>query len=221
MAQEFELSNAERDALAEARELLGDNLANFLLSGLGESGISYRRSFTATGKLLQGDDVTYQLELINDSKLGLPSERDPIVLATLLDILWERQPLDSTILFRQGDILEKLGWGDDAESHYLIKRALERYAFTAYCLVDPTATEEEGYGSRYASVGRLLIGYEMASPLYPLKKRGQPKYATAEPFFGSAQFLPGLIHDVISERKIFLGIDFQRVQEIQPQPTTG
>jgi hypothetical protein len=64
-------------------------------------------------------------------------------------------------------------------------------------------------------VGRLLIGYEMASPLYPLKKRGQPKYASTEPLFACAQFLPGLIHDVISERKTFLGIDFQKLSEIR------
>lgn len=221
MVTNIELSTAERGALAEAYELLGDNLANFLLSGLGDEGVSHRRTFTAGSKPSHKVEITYQLELINDSGPGLPAGRDPVVLATLLDILWERQPLDSTILFRQADILEKLGWDDKAESHYLIKRALERYAFTAYCLVEPTATEEEGYGSRYASVGRLLIGYEMSSPHYPLKKRGQLKYAKSEPFFASAQFLPGLIHDVISERKTFLGIDFQRLQKIQPQAITG
>lgn len=70
-----------------------------------------------------GDEVTYQLEMINDSELGLPIGRDPLVLAALLDLLWERQPLDSTILFREEDILGKLEWPHDAESQRLIKQA--------------------------------------------------------------------------------------------------
>jgi hypothetical protein len=81
--------------------------------------------------------------------------------------------------------------------------------------MDPTLIEEESLDSRYASVGRLLTGYEMSSPLHPLKKRGQPMYATAEPLFACAHFLPGLIHDVISERKNFLGINFQRFTDMQ------
>lgn len=206
------LTRTERNVLDEVRKLLGNNLADFLFSGLGETSIIQRRSFTARSMPGYGDEITYHFEMINYSKQGLPIERDPLVLAALLDILWERQPLDSTILFRQGDILEKLGWNNTAESRSLLKRVLERYAFTAYCLVDPTLTEEESTGSRYVGVGRLLIGYEMASPLFPLKKRGQPKYATTEPLFACAHFLPGLIHDVISDRKSFLGVDFQTLE---------
>jgi hypothetical protein len=217
MVPNFELTVAESESLAEARKLLGDNLANFLLSGIGESGIAHRRHFTAQCKPSHGDEITYQLELINDSELGLPIAREPLVLAALLDFLWERQPLNSTILFRQSDILEKLEWNDDAESQSLIKRALERYVFTAYCLVDPTSTEEESLSSGFVSIGRLLTGFEMASPLHPLKKRGQLKYAAAEPLYACAHFLPGLIHDVISERKSFLGIDFQKLQFV-PNP---
>lgn len=215
------LSSTERRLLDEVRKLLGANLADFLFSGLGESSIVHHRSFTARSVPIQADEIPYHFKMTNDSELGLPIGRDPLVLAALLDILWERQPLDSTILFREGNILEKLGWDDDHENHSLIKRALERYAFTAYCLVDPTPKQEESPSNRYASVARLLIGYEMASPLYPLKKRGQPKYATSEAAFACAHFLPGLIQDVISERKNFLGTDFQRLKEIRPQTNSG
>jgi hypothetical protein len=209
------LTTAERAVLDEIHQLLGDNLSDFLLSGLGETSITHRRAFSARSMLRYGDEITYQLKIINDSEQGLPIERDPLVLASLLNILWEHQPLDNTILFRQADILEKLGWDDDAESHSLIKRALERYAFTTFCLVDQTHTEEESLGYHYARVWRLLIGCEIATPLYPLKKRGQPKYATSEPLFGCANFLPSLIQDVISKRKSFLGIDFQMLKEIR------
>lgn len=209
------LTRTEHNVFDEIRKLLGDNLAAFLFSGLGENSIVHRRSFTALSKLGHGGEITCHFEIISDHEQGLPIGRDPLVLAALLDILWERQPLDSTILFRHADIMEKLEWVDEAKSHSLIRMALERYSFATYCLLDPTLTEEESPGSHYASVGRLLIGYEMASPLYPLKKRGQPKYATVEPFFACARFLPGLIQDVISERKHFLGIEFQGLQEVK------
>jgi hypothetical protein len=217
MAPNFELSAAEGQALAEARKLLGDNLSEFLLSGLGESGISHRRSFIARSIPSHGDEITYQLELINDSEMGLPIGRDPVVLAVLLDLLWERQPLDSTILFRQSDILEKLKWTYDAESQRLLKQALERYVLTSYCLVDPTIAEGEGFSGRYASVGRLLTGFEMVSPLQPQKKTGEPRVTISESRFARAHFLPGLIHDVISERKYFLGVEFQRLRKIHQQ----
>jgi phosphodiesterase/alkaline phosphatase D-like protein len=81
------LTQAEHNVLDEARKLLGDNLADFLFSGLGESRIVHHRSFTAKSMLGQADEITYHFEMINDSELGLPIGRDPLVLATLLDIL--------------------------------------------------------------------------------------------------------------------------------------
>jgi hypothetical protein len=213
MVTNFELSAAECEAVAEVRMLLGDNLSDFILSGLGEAVISHRRSFTARSIQLDGEEIIYQLELVNDSELGLPMGRDPIVIATLLDLLWERQPLDSTIMFRQSDTLQRLEWNDNAESQGLIKGALERYAFTAYCLVDPALIKEEYCGGRYTSIGRLLTGYEMASPL-PQKKMGQPRFAKSESAFTRAHFLPGLIHDIISEKKYFLGIEFQKLKSL-------
>ncbi|MGB9180659.1 MAG: hypothetical protein WCB68_15615 [Pyrinomonadaceae bacterium] len=213
------LTESERTTLDEARRLLGHTLSNFLLSGLGETTITHQRIFTAQTMSGQDDEITYHLKMINDSERGLPIGRDPLVLATLLDLLWERQPLDSTILFRESDILEKLGWPRNIEYQKLIRTALERYTLTAYCLVDPTHAEEGSVSGRFVSIGRLLIGYEMSSPLYPLKRRGQLKYTASEAMFACAHFLPGLIHDIISERKNFLSIDFQRLQKIQPQTT--
>jgi hypothetical protein len=202
------LTGVERNALEEGRKLLGDNLTAFLLSGLGETDIAHHRSFTAQSIPSHGEELTYQLDMINDSKQGLPVGRDPLVLASLLDLLWERQPLDSTILFHESDILEKLQWPQCDESSRSIKLALERYLLTAYCLINPTAAEDDCLGGRYASVGRLLIGYESTTILRSRKISNQPRAMRV-------QFLPALIHDVISERKYFLGIDFQGLANIQ------
>lgn len=202
------LTEAERSTLEEAHRLLGDNLTAFLLSGVGETDVTHRRSFSAQSIPSHGEEITYQLEMINDSAQGLPIGRDPLVLASLLDLLWERQPLDSTILFHESDILEKLQWPQSDESRRLIKLALERYLLTAYCLIDSTTTDEDCLGRRYAGVGRLLIGYESTAILQSRKISKQPRAMRV-------QFLPALIHDVISERKSFLGVDFQRFRNLR------
>jgi hypothetical protein len=208
MNADNDLTDVERRIIAEVYKLLGDNLADFLLSGLGNSSISHRRTFTAASGLPQGQEINYQLEMINDSGTGLPIGRDPLVIAALLDLLWERQPLDSTILFREMDILEKLQWVQNAESQSLIKRALERYVLTAYCLIHPTPEYQKRYTWRYDSIGRLVIGFESTSILQSQKRPDQPRSMRI-------QFLPALIHDVISERKYFLGIDFQSLQKLR------
>lgn len=208
------LTQAERITLDQARKLLGDNLADFILLGLGETGHTQRRTFTAWSGLSQSNDITYQLDMINDSEQGLPKGREPIVLAVLLALLWERQPLHSTILFREVDILERLEWENNTESGMLIKQSLERYFSTAYCLIDPAITGEDAFSGRYASVGRLLLGVENTAILSSAKRTGQPRSLRVH-------FFPSLIHDVISQKKFFLGLDFQKLQKIQPQPSTG
>jgi hypothetical protein len=194
MVTKFELSAAEEDVLADARKLLGDNLADFLLSGLGDVSISRQRSSTAQSSLPQSDSITYRLEMIGDSGLGLPTGHAPVVLSVLLSLLRERQPLHSTVLFREADIIEKLEWEINAESRMLIKQALEKYFFTAYCLIDPAVTIEEGFCRPYASVGRLLLGFENNAELSSAKTTGQARSLRVH-------FFPSLIHDVISEKK--------------------
>ncbi len=205
------LTQAERSTIGLARKLLGDNLADFILSGLGETGFTHRRTFTARSTLSQSNEITYQFEMINDSEQGLPFGRDPIVLAVLLSLLWERQPLHSTILFKEADIIEKLEWDNYAESRMQIKQALERYFSTAYCLIDPTVSSDESFFGRYTSVGRLLLGYENTAMLSSAKRTGQMRSLRVH-------FFPSLIHDVISQKKFFLGIDFQRLSNITQAP---
>lgn len=207
MDSNFNLTDTEHSTLETARHLLGDNLSDFLLCGLGETQITHRRAFSAQTISTHVDARAYQFEMVSESKQGLPVGRDPLVLAALLDLLWERQPLDSTILFRQSDLLQKLQWSHVAESQRLIKQALARYALTAYCLIDPMASEDEHPGARYACIGRLLIGYETTATLLSRKQVEQAPSMRV-------QFLPALIYDVISERKSFLGIEFQRLGKV-------
>jgi hypothetical protein len=213
MAYNLNLTDVEQNMMINVRHLLGNNLSDFLLSGLGETRIIHRRAYTAQTTSPQVEPHTYQFEMVSESSQGLPIDRDPLVLAAMLDLLCERQPLNSTILFRKNDILTKLQWPQDATTHELINLSLERYALTAYCLNNLTPAEDEYRGVRYACIGRLLIGYETTATLLPCKISEQSSLMRV-------QFLPALIHDVISERKSFLGIEFQKLGMMQ-RPLKG
>lgn len=113
MDHNFNLTNIEQQTLTTVRQLLGDKLSDFLLSGLGESKFTHRRSFSTHSTSPHVEARSYQFEMISQSSHGLPIDRDPLVLAALLDLLCERQPLDSTILFRHSDILQRFSLGCD------------------------------------------------------------------------------------------------------------
>lgn len=207
------LSQAERSTLDQARKLLGDNLADFILSGISGTSLTHRRTFTAKSSLSQSNEITYQLEMINDSEQGLPKGRNPLVLAILLSLLWERQPLHSTVLFREADIIERLEWENNAKSRMLIIQALEGYFSTAYCLIDPAVIGDDAFSGRYASAGRLLLGFENTAILSSAKRTGQARSLRVH-------FFPTLIHDVISQKKFFLGVDFQALEAVIQFPTS-
>ncbi|HEX8177791.1 MAG TPA: hypothetical protein VF543_22070 [Pyrinomonadaceae bacterium] len=205
------LTDTERSILDEVRKLLGSNLVSFLLSGLGGTEIIHRRRFAAHGIPSQEDEITYRLEMISDSEQGLPIGYDPLVLAALLDILWERQPLNGKVTFRDSDICEKLDWPQEPESHTLIKQSIERYVATSYFLIDPTIPERRSKNTLHASFRRLIIGYETDAVLLPLKR-------TTSQRFIKVQFLPELIYDLISDKKLFLGLNFTELNSLQPIP---
>lgn len=125
MSTDYKLSETERRALDDARRLLGDNLTDFLLSGLGEAEISHRRAFAARSTSRHSWGVTYRFEMVNES--GLAAGREPLVLAALLGLLQEDQPPEGGLVFRECKVIESLGWPDTAESRKLVKQALEKY----------------------------------------------------------------------------------------------
>jgi hypothetical protein len=208
MNSEYTLSEAEQSVLNNARRLLGPNLADYLLSGLGETRITHRRAFRALGSSAGSEGVTYRFEMVSDSKEGLPIERDPLVMAVLINFLRERQPMDEKVGFDIDDMLKILQWPQSKESHLMVTRAVERYASTTYCLIDQPLPEEAS-GSQFK---RLVIGYETISKP-PTVKRG------ARHLIIKVQFWPHFINAFnIYDRKHFLGVEFQTLREIQGIP---
>lgn len=195
------LSQAERSTLNEAHRLLGDNLSTFLLAGLNENQLTQRRTFTA--RSAQGDEATYRLEMINDSELGLPFGRDPLVMSLLLNILHEQMKMDDTVDFSVGDVLKSLGWPQTPESQLMIKHSVERYASTIYCLIGQSESNDEST-SRFQ---RLLIMYETVSK--PLSE------GSAGQLSMKVKFYPSFIYHIHTQRKNFLGIDFRELQEMK------
>jgi hypothetical protein len=197
-------TSAERTALDQARRLLGNNLSAFLLSGLGDTQITHRRTFTARSGPEQGDETAYQLEMTNDSEQGLPIGTDPLVMAHLLKILREEMRMADNVDFNVADLLKALGWSQTLDSHLLIKQAVERYALTNFCLIDQAASDA---GSR-SCFQRLLIGYVTISKSLSAK-------AASQQLLMKMQFFPSFIYGVFGQRKSFLGIDFSQLQNIR------
>lgn len=211
MNPDFKITETEQKVLAETRHLFGSNLADYLLSGLGETDIIHCRAFTAQLTSPQGEDVTYRFEILNESVKGLPMGREPLVIAVLLNLFRERQPMDDAITFRASDILEKLGWPQTTETQLLIKQAIEKYVSTAYCLVDPTISEDERSSSLYAVFMRLLAGYQTSSKLLPQTRTDPERFIKAE-------FKFALQNATMGQRKHFLGIEFQNLREMREIP---
>lgn len=211
MNSNVKLTHTERRVLDKARRLLGDHLASLLLSGLGHADIIHCRAFTAQGSSPSGEDIAYRLEMRNDSAQGLPNGRDPLVLAVLLLMFVEQWRMDDSIRFTMGDVLESLQWSEDSKSRSLITQAIEKYVSTAYCLLDSSVAEEERSGRLHLRLKRLLIDYD--TTLESVVVRGRDPRKLIKVQFPSA-FVSSLKHT----RKHFLGLEFQKLQELQEIP---
>jgi hypothetical protein len=211
MSPDFKLTETEQKVLTETRQLFGSNLVDYLLSGLGEAGITHCRAFTAQLTSPQGEDVTYRLEIRNESEQGLPSGREPLVMAVLLNLFRERQPMDDAVIFRASDVLEKLEWPQTTDTQLLVKQTIEKYVSTAFCLVDPTVSEDARSSSLYAVFMRLLVGYETTSKLLPQKRTDAQRFIKVD-------FKFALQNATMGQRKQFLGIEFQNLQELREIP---
>lgn len=113
--------------------------------------------------------------------------------------------------FPEAEIIEALGWPNNAQSKAMVKGALERYLLTAFYLIDPTIAEEERIWGRYARFRRLLVGYE-ATWLHTHVKRKTDQ--------GPNQFLilPEFSQSEILDGKRFLGVEFQSLREMHEIP---
>lgn len=211
MTLDFNPTGNEQKVLDSARQLLGSNLSDYLLSGLGETKIIHCRAFIARGTSRHSENVTYQFEMINDLGQGLPRERDPLVLAALLLHFCQFESLNGTVRFPETDVIEMLKWPQNAESISAVKRALERYLLTAFYLIDPTINEEALIFGRYARFKRLLVGYE-ATWLHTHVKR------TADQGANQFLILPEFTQSEILDGRRFLGVEFQSLREMHEIP---
>lgn len=207
MSTPYVPTEAEHDLLDTARRVLGGNLFEFLLSGLGE--LHYpRRRYTATSIRTHGLGLTFQLETVAESEKGLPGERDPVVLAALLHLLWTKERGRDEVIFRDELVLESLGWDDTKESRLNVEAAVERYYNTAY---HRTSRESlgEGRGERVSSqVQKLVTGYDTTLEL----REGPPKKVRKSTIL---HFTTKLVEEVTGPEKYFLGIDFERLEGLQ------
>jgi hypothetical protein len=197
-------TDVEHDLLDSARRMLGVNLSEFLLSGLGEPHQS-RRHYTAQSIRTHGPGLTFRLEAVSDYDRGLPGGRDPLVMAALLHLLWIGERGRDEVVFRDEALLERLSWPDTTESRSTIAVAVERYYSTAY---QKTSTEpmRAGGGERRSShVQKLVSGYETTVELLS----DPPKEVRKSTI---VQFTPKLIEEVSGAEKYFLGINFERLR---------
>jgi hypothetical protein len=207
MSTPYVPTEAEHDLLDTTRRVLGVNLSQFLLGGLGELH-HLRRLYTARSIREHGPGLTFQLEVVSDSGAELPGGRDPLVMAALLHLLWTGERGRDEIVFRDETLLERLSWPDTPESRRLIGEAIERYYCTAYLR---TSTEPMGAGGgerRSSQVQKLVPGYETTVELL----NGPPKETRKSTV---VQFMPKLIEEVTSPEKYFLGVDFERLELLQ------
>lgn len=200
-------SDAEYRVIETARRLMGANLSDFLLSGLGKSSHLRSRSFTAKGTE-GGEEVTYLLKIVSDSDLGLPAGKDPLVMAAILSLISERDGYDDEIALNTSSITEALAWPASQTSRLTIEQAVERYCSAAYYMVIGDIHEPASPGGEYPHYSRLLAGYDIEHEV----SAGLP---TVESSSITVKFIPGFLRDIFTERKIFLGVEFERLKEIR------
>jgi hypothetical protein len=211
MSTPYAPTEAEHELLDTARRVLGGNLSEFLLSGLGEPH-QPRRLYTARSVRAHGSGLTFRLEAVSETDEGLPGGRDPLVMAALLHLLWTGARGRDEVVFRDEELLERLSWPDTPESRNSIGEAVERYYSTAYLR---TSTEPLGAGGgerRTSQVQKLVPGYETTIEVLS----GPPKERRKSTV---VQFMPKLIEEVTGAEKYFLGVDFEwlKLEKIMPE----
>jgi hypothetical protein len=207
----------ELELLDSTRRVLGGNLSEFLLCGLGEPHHP-RRRFTATSVRTDRPGRVYQLEVVSESDTGLPGGREPLVMAALLYLLWTGGKGRDEVIFRDEELLEILSWPDTRESRSIVESAVTRYYCTAYRRTSRESLREGQGESISSQVQKLVTGYDTTLAL----RGGPPKQVRKSTIL---YFTTKFIEEVTGPEKYFLGVDFERlrVERIMPdkaEPTS-
>lgn len=203
MSTKYVPTEDEQDLLDSSRRVLGSNLSAFLLCGLGEPHHP-RRRFTATSLRAHRPGGTYQLEVVSESDAGLPGGREPLVMASLLYLLWTGGKGRDEVIFRDEELLEILCWPDTQESRSAVESAVKRYYCTAYHRRSRESLGE-GKGELVSSqVQKLVTGYDTTLA----SREGPPKEVRKSTVL---HFTTKLVEEVTGPEKYFLSIDFERL----------
>jgi hypothetical protein len=202
------LTESEQRLLGSAFSILSENLAEFLLSGLGENDRTTHRTFIARSANSRDVNANFQFVMINESEQGLPRGRDPLIFAAMLDLLWADKPPNGKVSFQDAGLLKKLQWPINPQSKLILKQAIDRYMRTAYYLIDTDLPEEERIEGPYSRCRRLLTGYETTF-------EGSSSTRASRRSLISVQFFPDFLSDITNDWKQFLGIGFERLHSIQ------
>lgn len=200
-------SDAEYRVVESARRMMGANLSDFLLCGLGEPSHPRSRSFTAKGTK-GGEEVTYLLKIASDSDSGLPAGKDPLVMAAVLSLISARGGYNDEVALNTGSITAALAWPVSQTSRLTVEQAVERYCSAAYYMAVGAAHEPVSPAGEYPHCARLLAGYDVEHE----ESAGVP---TVESSSITVKFIPGFLPGISTERKFFLGVDFESLKEIQ------
>lgn len=206
MSTPYVPTEAEHDLLNTARRVLGSNLFEFLLSGLGEPHHA-RRRYTAISIREHNLGLT-QLEVIAETEKGLPGGRDPVVMAALLHLLRTGGKGRDEVVYSDGELLGILSWPDTLESRLSMNASVERYYCAAYHRMSRESLGEERGEMVSSQVQKLVTGYETTEEWEVGTPRGKRHKETI------LHFTTKLVEEMSSAGKYFLGIDFEQFERI-------
>lgn len=186
--------------------MLGDNLYEFLLSGLGGPH-ERRRRYTARSLRGHWAGLVYQLEAVGESEKGLPGGRDPVVMAALLRLLWTGDRGLDEVVFRDEDLLAILSWPDTRASRLSVWAAIRRYHCTGYYCTKRQPLGSGGGDLVSSQVQKVVTGYDTTEEWEVGTPRGKRKSTILH-------FSKRLVEEVSGAEKYFLGIDFDRLERI-------
>jgi hypothetical protein len=196
-------SEKEKQLIAFLQATFGELLSLFLLSGLGEEGWVGRRYFTISELDYHEKIIRHRLVLTSYEDTFLPHGLDPLVLAALLKLLFDRGKT-YRMNCRLVELRAVLGWDDLAGTGKSVAGALERY-YAASLAVMPPLEEEPHFGESPTFVLRRRILLEYETP-------GTGIEGGLNTDFGVA-FNPDFT--LWLRRKILLGIDWERVMAVE------
>ena len=208
MNSNYCLTEAEQKVLDKAHQMLGDNLSRFLLSGLGEDYRSAPRVFCAQRTKSACQSTKYYFQIASRNPLGLPTGHDPLILATILQVLDQRKNTGDEVIINDEMILSQLHWLETQQSKQSIRGAIERYFFTSYYLIDKELSKSECIEGLYSSCRRFLTGYEIIHETV----LGHPELT-----FNSmaVKFTAGFEQDIATPKKYFFNLDFEALQSLR------